>query len=79
MVMLVGHKKQWNFLKKAFELQRLPHGLLFQGQEKLGKRTLALEFIKLINCQTDDPSLWPCQKCVSCREIRKRERPEIQP
>ncbi len=46
--MLVGHKKQWNFLKRTFEAGRLPHAFLFSGQEQLGKKTLAKEFVKLI-------------------------------
>lgn len=47
--MLVGHQKIWRFLKKSVEINQLPHALLFSGQEKLGKKTLALELIKLIN------------------------------
>ena len=75
--MIVGHKKQWEFLKRAFRLKRVPHGLLFYGQEKLGKRTLALEFIKLINCQNENFSLRPCHKCVSCKEIEKTTHPDF--
>ncbi len=44
--MLVGHQKQWQYLKKLAEFDKLPHALLFYGQEKLGKRTLAFEFVK---------------------------------
>lgn len=42
------HEKQWNFLVKAVELGRLPHALLFYGQEKLGKKTLAIKFAEHI-------------------------------
>ena len=49
-MMIAGHKKQWNFLSKEFELDQLAHAYLFSGEEKIGKRTLAKEFIKLINC-----------------------------
>ncbi|GAH98758.1 unnamed protein product [marine sediment metagenome] len=41
-----GHQKQWEFLKKSAELGRLPHALLFYGQEGLGKRALAIKFAK---------------------------------
>lgn len=75
--MLVGHQKQWQFLKRSFELGRIPHGFLFQGQEKLGKRTLALEFIKLVNCQNNELTARPCQKCLSCQEIGKRRHPDF--
>jgi len=40
------HEKQWKFLIKAAELGRLPHALLFYGQEKLGKKKLAIDFAK---------------------------------
>lgn len=45
--MVIGHQKQWQFLKKSAELRRFSHAYLFTGQEKLGKKTLALNFIKL--------------------------------
>lgn len=45
-IMLIGHQKIWQFLKKSAELEKLPHALLFSGQEKLGKKTLAIEFAK---------------------------------
>ncbi len=44
--MLIGHQKIWHYLKKSAELGRLSHAYLFFGQDQLGKRTLALEFIK---------------------------------
>jgi len=43
--MLVGHQKQWQFLKKSAKLGRLSHAYLFSGEEKLGKRTFALEWV----------------------------------
>jgi DNA polymerase-3 subunit delta' len=46
--MIIGHQKQWQFLKKSVELGRLSHAYLLTGQEKLGKKTVAFEFIKLL-------------------------------
>jgi len=43
---MIGHKKQWQFLVKSVELGKLPHALLFYGQEQVGKKTLAIEFAK---------------------------------
>ncbi len=43
--MLIGHQKQFNFLKKAAAAKMLSHAYLFSGQEKLGKKTLALQWI----------------------------------
>ena len=46
--MIIGHQKQWEFLKKSFELGRATHAYLFEGQEGLGKKTLAIELAKEI-------------------------------
>jgi len=51
--MIIGHQKQWQFLKKSVALGKLSHAYLFSGQAKLGKKTVALEFIKLI-CGKED-------------------------
>jgi len=42
----MNHEKQWDFLRKAVELDTIPHALLFYGQEKLGKKELAVSFAK---------------------------------
>ena len=46
--MIIGHQKQWEFLKHSAELGKLSHAYLFSGQEKLGKKRLAIEFIKFL-------------------------------
>jgi len=44
--MLIGHQKQWQFLRKSAEAGRISHAYLFVGQAQLGKKTLAIEFVK---------------------------------
>jgi len=46
--MILGHQKQWQYLTKLAQMDKLPHALLFCGQEKLGKRALAVEFVSWI-------------------------------
>lgn len=46
--MIIGHQKQWQFLKRSAQLGKISHAYLFSGQEKLGKKALAIEFIKLL-------------------------------
>jgi len=43
--MIIGHQKQLNYLKRIAESGKIPHALLFSGQKKLGKKTIASEFI----------------------------------
>lgn len=46
--MIIGHQKQWEFLKKSAEIGKISHAYLFSGQEKLGKKKVALEWISLL-------------------------------
>jgi len=73
--MLIGHRKQWQFLKKSAELEKIPHALLFYGQSHLGKRTLAMEFIKFLDCQNLKNR--PCQSCRVCQDIQKGQHPDL--
>lgn len=85
--MIVGHDKQWNFLKIKFESDQLSHAYLFTGENQLGKKTFAKEFIKLINCLPAMPahagqaglgkSEKPCQKCQNCQMIEKGIFPDL--
>lgn len=46
--MIIGHKKQQEFLKKMVESENVPHALLFTGNEKLGKKKIAFKLISSI-------------------------------
>ncbi len=69
--------KQWQFLKKAAELGKTPHALLFYGQNNCSKRALALEFIKLLNCESKNFEARPCRTCRACRDIEKNTHPDL--
>jgi len=74
--MLLGHRKQWCFLKNSFELDKIPNGLLFVGPEKIGKKTLALELAKYISCQATENKK-PCNICQSCQSIETNSHPDV--
>ncbi len=82
---LIGHKTQWRFLVRLIKNQRIPHAMIFWGQEKLGKKKAALEFIKLLNCQNnqlrsnkvEEKEFIPCQSCLSCKAIEKSRDPNL--
>lgn len=73
--MIVGHQKQWEFLKNKFESGQLSHAYLFIGEKSIGKKIFAKEFIKLINCQSEDKR--PCQKCRICESIERGNYPDF--
>jgi len=52
--MLVGHKKQWEFLKNKFETDQLSHAYLFTGADGIGKKLFAKEFSEFIGCKFPD-------------------------
>jgi len=72
--MLIGHQKQWEFLKNKFEKNQLSHAYLFSGAEGIGKKLFAKELVKLINCKEKKS---PCQKCFSCLSIEKENFPDF--
>ena len=74
---IIGHQKQWQFLKKLAESGKIPHSLLFEGGEKLGKSNAAFEFIKLLFCQEKDFSKRPCQNCRACQDMEKKQHPHL--
>jgi len=71
--MLIGHKKQWEFLKKKFELNQLSHAYLFTGVKEIGKRTFAVEFAGLLGCKFPDLMLVGPEegKEISIKKIRE--------
>ena len=74
---IIGHKIQWKFLKKLAKRDKVPQALLFTGVDSVGKRKIALEFIKLLNCQEKDFQQKPCQKCLHCSLIEKMKHPDV--
>jgi len=74
---MLRNPKQWQFLKKTAELGKTPHALLFYGHGAIGKKVLALEFIKLLNCQEGKIETRPCNHCRACRDIEKNVHPDL--
>jgi DNA polymerase-3 subunit delta' len=72
--MIIGHKKQWEFLENSFKNEKLAHAFLFCGENKIGKKTFAIEFVKLLNCSADKK---PCNICKNCLDIEKGNFPDF--
>ncbi len=72
--MLIGHGEQQKKLRLLAQKGKIPHALLFSGPEKVGKRTFALWFLKMINCEGKSR---PCGTCRSCNEIEMKIHPDI--
>lgn len=64
-------KQQLAFLKAS---NRLPHAIVIEGDEGLGKRTLAREIALNLFCKADEP---PCRSCPQCSKVLKGYHPDI--
>ncbi len=64
-------KQQLTFLQVS---NRLPHAIIIEGDEGLGKRTLAREIALNLFCRNDEP---PCRNCPQCSKVLKGYHPDI--
>ena len=48
LIMIIGHQRIFNFLRKSIENGRISHAYLFSGPARLGKKTVASEFVKML-------------------------------
>lgn len=69
---IVGHQRIQRFLKRSAETEKISHAYLFFGPDRIGKRKVALEFLKLLNCQEKDVKKRPCQSCCFCKGINNK-------
>ena len=74
---IYGHEQKIRILQKTLAQKRTGHAYLFSGMEAIGKKTLAMELVKAINCAKSDSLNDACDECVSCRKIAKGIHPDI--
>ena len=64
-------KQQLSFLEAS---GRLPHAFVIEGDEGMGKRTLAREIALNLFCRGDEK---PCRVCSQCSKVQKGIHPDI--
>ena len=74
---IYGHEKQKVILKQALAQNRVGHAYLFSGLDAAGKKTLALEFAKVVNCEKADEIHDSCGECPACLKINRNNHPDI--
>lgn len=62
-------------LRNMLQRGRVPHGLLFWGAGGVGKRLMALEFAKALNCPEVPHDA--CDRCHSCQRIPIGKHPDV--
>ncbi len=63
---IIGHTKQWEFLKMSVDSNKLSHAYLFHGPSQIGKKRIAIELAKYLNCKEKNA---PCNMCQICLQI----------
>jgi DNA polymerase-3 subunit delta' len=74
---IIGHKKEKNILLNALKKDRLATTYLFCGESGIGKRTFALEFAKVINCEHPTSELDSCDRCDCCKKMSSNNHPDL--
>ncbi|OGF48461.1 MAG: hypothetical protein A2452_11890 [Candidatus Firestonebacteria bacterium RIFOXYC2_FULL_39_67] len=75
---ITGHDNQKKILASSFVNNRMAHAYLFLGKEGVGKKALAVEFARLVNCEHPDfEAFRSCSGCDSCEKQSKYLNPDI--
>ncbi len=74
---LVGHEWAVTLLRRDITSNRLAHAYLFTGADGIGKRTLALQLARAINCEAPPEPGDLCGVCRPCRLIGAEKHPDL--
>lgn len=74
---IVGHEFQKNILLRAAREGLVSHAYLFSGPAGVGKRLMAIEFAKLLNCLRAGADSGVKCECGACRKIDKGIHPDV--
>ncbi|PIQ84049.1 MAG: DNA polymerase III subunit delta' [Candidatus Omnitrophica bacterium CG11_big_fil_rev_8_21_14_0_20_63_9] len=70
-----GHELTKRVLQAQLAAGRVPNAYLFAGPEGIGKRRLALEMAKAMNCLSDGSR--PCDACTTCKQFAREAHPDL--
>jgi len=77
---VLGQKKIKNILASQLKSGKVAHAYIFMGQNGVGKRFMATELAKILNCTVNDftkTDAGACGKCPSCEKIAKLSHPDL--
>lgn len=72
---VIGHKRAIEALKNSIDKGVVSHSYLFEGEEGLGKKKIALIFAKTLLCK--EQKLEPCNQCSSCIKFDSGNHPDF--
>ena len=71
----IGNEKVKEQIEFLMESDRLPHAIIIEGDEGLGKRTFAKEIALALFCRSEGEK--PCRACSQCSKVLKGYHPDI--
>ncbi len=75
---VLGHSKPISLLQRAIENEKVVNSYLFLGNEGIGKKVVALEFAKALNCLDKETGRGEaCDHCASCKKIDRALHPDV--
>lgn len=79
---LIGLEREKQLLQKAVLSNKIASAYLFYGNEGIGKKAMALQFAKTINCENpiidrDRNLIDSCEACMSCRMMNNLSHPNL--
>ncbi len=74
---VIGHLRQISLLKRAIKNERMAHSYLFLGNEGIGRKFVAIQFAKAINCLNRKDDQDSCDQCISCKKIDQNIHPDV--
>lgn len=72
---IIGHKKIKENLINAYKKDHISHCYLFEGEESLGKKKIAMAFAKILLCKNQGTE--PCNRCISCYKFDNFNHPDM--
>ncbi|HEX2788769.1 MAG TPA: AAA family ATPase [Ignavibacteria bacterium] len=73
---IIGQERVKKIVNTVFKSEKIAHSYIFYGKEGVGKDAVALEFAKMLNCETPVNGE-ACDKCKSCVQINNFNSPFV--
>jgi DNA polymerase-3 subunit delta' len=75
---VLGHSRPITLLQRAIRNEKVVNSYLFLGNEGIGKKTVALQFAKALNCLEGEIERGDaCDHCASCKKIDSALHPDV--
>jgi DNA polymerase III subunit delta' len=74
---VIGHNQPKKLMQAAISSNRLAHAYLFHGEDRIGKRLLAIRVAQALLCDVVSDPADGCGTCRSCVQIESRTHPDF--